>query len=150
MKPTKVNEYRESTQLQKIEKIYQNLTDDVWELPIKPAPKKILKQLILTEDDITKNLSDNVIETLQVQDTEGAGSTKIRRDWDMIRREMKTEYNQTKEVLGLVLLDWLDKLGAGLDNTGTSDELKFQATTLTKTGHVEILTRYLNSVSKGG
>lgn len=137
-------DYREGVQSKTVDRAYGNLTDDAFELEIKPAPTKILKQLVFTKD--TNGLKSNAIITdISVQDTRGAGVTYFKRKFETFNREMKNEFQIESLDDGLILIDWIEKNAGGLDNLDTEGSLKFKCTTPAPTGtpKLEVLTRYL-------
>jgi hypothetical protein len=137
-------DYRESTQSKTIDRAYGNFDDDSFELEIKPAPTKILKQLVFTKD--TDGLKSNaILSDLSVQDVRGAGTTYLKRKFETFNREMKNEFQIESLDAGVILIDWIEKNAGGLDNLDTEGSLKFKSKAPAPTGtpKFEVLTRYL-------
>lgn len=136
---------RESTFAKDVDKAYGNFDDDALEIDIKPAPVTILKHLLLALDqnDVLSNTAS--ITDIAVIDTRGAGETILKRDLVMLNREMKTEYSLESSDVGVILLDWIDKLGGGLANIDTEGALKFKfkAGAPSGTPKVQGFTRYI-------
>ena len=136
---------RESTFSKDVDKAYDNFDDDALEIDIKPAPVTILKHLLLfvnSSDALTNTASATDVAVI---DTRGAGETILKRDLVMLNREMKTEYALESNDPGVVLLDWIDKLGGGLANIDTEGALKFKFKAGTPSGTPKVLgfTRYI-------
>ena len=140
---------RESTFLKANDKAHTNFDDDALEIDIKPAPVTILKHLIIADDDkVTSNTVP--ITDIAVVDTRGDGETILKRDWLMFVREMKAEYQLESLDAGIVLIDWIDKLGGGLQNIDTEGALKFKFKTAAKVGTevIQGFTRYIAGRTK--
>ncbi len=136
---------RESNFAKDIDKQYTNFDDDALEIDIKPAPNTILKHLIISESSAEITSDTLGIVDIAVIDTRGAGETILKRDWLMFVREMKSEYQLESLDAGIVLIDWIDKLGGGLANIDTEGALKFKFKTASPSGTPKIkgLTRYI-------
>lgn len=140
---------RESTFSVTNDKAHTNFDDDALESDIKPAPVTILKHLLIADDDgVTTNTA--VITDVAVIDTRGAGETILKRDWLMFVREMKSEYQLESLDAGIVLIDWIDKLGGGLQNIDTEGALKFKFKTAVPSGTdtIQGFTRYIAGRTK--
>ena len=140
---------RESTFQLTNDKSYTNFDDDALESDIKPAPVTILKHLIIADNDGVTDDSA-VITDIAVIDTRGAGETILKRDWLMFVREMKSEYQLESLDAGIVLIDWIDKLGGGLQNIDTEGALKFKFKTAAPSGTdtIQGFTRYIAGRTK--
>jgi len=137
-------DYRLGVQSKKIDRAYTNVSDDAFELEIKPAPTKILKQLVFIKD--TNGLKSNApITDLSVQDVRGAGTTYLKRKVETFNREMKNEFQIESLDAGAILIDWVEKNAGGLDNLDTEGSLKFKCVTPAPTANetLEVLTQYL-------
>lgn len=137
-------DYRETTQGPiTIDRAYTNLDNDALELSLKPAPTRILKQLLFSKD--TNGLkSSSLITDLAVVDTRGAGTTYMKRTFETLLREQKNEFQIESLDAGAILVDWIEKNAGGLDNLDTEGSLKYKFTTPAPSGtpKVEVLTRY--------
>jgi len=141
---------RESTASIDVDREYTNFDDDALELDIKPAPNTILKQLLVNEDTASIRTDTASVIDIAVIDTRGAGETIIKRDWLMLNREMKSEYQIETLPAGVVLLDWIDKLGGGLQNIDTEGAIKFKFKTSSPSGtpKLKVMTRYIAGKTK--
>lgn len=141
---------RESVFSVDVDAEHTNFEDDALEKDIKPAPNLILKHLLLFLDENADKTNSLSATDVLVTDTRGAGETIIKRDLVMLNYEMKTEYGIESLDDGVVLLDWIDKLGGGLRNTDTEGALKFKFKTPSPSGTPTIkgLTRYVAGRTK--
>jgi len=143
-------DFRESTASIDVDRQYTNFDDDALELDIKPAPNTILKQLLTAID--TNEILTNTASAIDIAviDTRGAGETILKRDWLMFNREMKSEYQLETNDDGVILIDWIDKLGGGLQNIDVEGALKFKFKTASPSGtpKIKIMTRYIAGRTK--
>ena len=137
-------EFRETIASLDVDVVHTNLTDDTLEHTIKPNPRLITKQLFLTKDSGGVRV-DDVIEKIRLEDTRGSGDIISTRDWDMLNRYLKTEYQLESLPAGIGFNDYVDQNGVGLltDNDG-SIKFKIQNIAPTGTEKFEVLTRYIN------
>lgn len=137
-------DYRETTASTDVDATHTNLTDDTLEHTVKPSPRILTKQLILTKDSSGVR-QDDTIEKIRLEDTRGAGKVIADWDWPELNRYTKAEYQIESLDAGIALMDFTDTLPAGLE-TDVDNSVKYKIQNIAPTGieSFEVLTRYIN------
>lgn len=137
-------DYRETTATTDVDATHSNLTDDTLEHTVKPSPRIITKQLVLTKDSGGVR-QDDTIDKIRLEDTRGAGKVVVDWDWPELNRYTKSEYQIESLDAGIALMDFTDILPTGLEtDVDNSVKYKIQNSAPTGTEKFEVLTRYIN------
>lgn len=118
-------DFRESQSSRAIDGAHTSFEDDFTEDEVHPVPSRVFAHLyeVFNGSDAR---SDSVVTDIKVIDIRGQGDNKITRSWDLLTAEAKSEYGLESLETGIAYVDWLDKLGTGLENFDTDDTLKIR------------------------
>ena len=102
-----------------------SMPNDTQKENVTPAPANLTANLFIVEDS-SQNKSDAILTDIVIQKEVGNVVNIINRGWKSLREEQKTELQQESLATGVVLLDYIDRLGAGLLNDGNEGDIKYR------------------------
>lgn len=112
-----------------------------------PAPAQIRTHLLLIRDQTAPagNKSNALVTDIKVQKEVGRPRNILQRTFLSLRGETKVEYQQETLAVGILYIDWLDKLTGGLINSGNEGDVKFRflTTGFVAGQNIDIFTRHV-------
>ena len=112
-----------------------------------PAPAQIRTHLLLVRDQTSPagNKSNALVTDVKIQKEVGRPRNILQRTFHSLRGEQKVEYQQESLPVGILYLDWLDKLTGGLINSGNEGDVKFRflTTGFVSGQNIDIFTRHV-------
>lgn len=138
---------REGMDTQPIDANYTSFDSSTLKKNVIPAPAQIRTHLLLVRDQTAPagNKSNALVTDIKVQKEVGRARNILQRTFHSLRGEQKVEYSLETLPVGIIYLDWMDKLIGGLINSGNEGDVKFRFLTsgFVAGQNIDIFTRHV-------